>query len=685
LATGIRALKASEARAERPADSFPATDGELLMQFTRHGDHQAFAQIVERHGGLVWIVCREQLGHHQDVEDAFQATFFILAERAKSIRSSDSAAAWLYKVAQRTSLAARRKRAMRREEVIEDEFPQGSQALPLRDQQMIYVLMEELRALPQRYQVPLVLRYLEGRSRREIAEQTDSTLAQIQGRLVRGKRLLRSRMVQRGVSLSIAAGALAGVSSAAKAAVTPSIAAATAKSCLALKTSGAVVGATATAIELAQQGAKAMWLATMMKTAVAVSGVLVASGIAWGIQAGVGVRSDTESPGRVRVAVAHSGGSDASSTVAIDGGNDSPGVSDEITGLMDDKVQSIDFEVRGVIGGPEDQRIEKALAEQSNSLLGEIERKAEASSELELAQLEKSLVQRELEKAHEAVILLELEAKAGRSDEELRQREDQLMQLKKRIDGAKDRLRDRSHIAARLAAELERMQNSVQRDQRQVEALESAHLALRMPQNVRMRSPTPESRERVVERRASESRDRNQGDAAQIPQLQMERDSWRMKAEAFRLKAQVAKQQAEAAKATGSATESAAGQAESMLMQADANHAEAMALEMAKQLDQVQAREMKLSGERAVMKERVPGEPAKREPAESTGYFRTESKTVTVPVEHAEQLQAMIEGLRAENAQLKEQVEKLRASADKINRAHEDGPKASGEDVSSKQ
>ena len=79
------------------------------MRFVRQRDHQAFAEIVERHGRLVWMICRQVLRHRQDVEDAFQATFLILAERGRTIRASDSAAAWLFKVAQRTALAARRK------------------------------------------------------------------------------------------------------------------------------------------------------------------------------------------------------------------------------------------------------------------------------------------------------------------------------------------------------------------------------------------------------------------------------------------------------------------------------------------------------------------------------------------------------------------------------------------------
>ena len=78
IANDTLALPASGRR-----EAIVATDGELLMRFIQDQDHLAFAQIVERHGGLVWIICREVLGHHQDVEDAFQATFIILANARK--------------------------------------------------------------------------------------------------------------------------------------------------------------------------------------------------------------------------------------------------------------------------------------------------------------------------------------------------------------------------------------------------------------------------------------------------------------------------------------------------------------------------------------------------------------------------------------------------------------------------
>jgi len=83
------------------------TDTLLLQQFVRDQDEAAFAQLVARHGRLVWMVCRHLLANAEDAEDAFQATLLVLARKAGTIRKRRSVASWLYGVAYRTALKTR--------------------------------------------------------------------------------------------------------------------------------------------------------------------------------------------------------------------------------------------------------------------------------------------------------------------------------------------------------------------------------------------------------------------------------------------------------------------------------------------------------------------------------------------------------------------------------------------------
>ena len=96
------------------ADAAQRSDRELLHAFAANRDQDAFAVVVRRHAALVWGVCRRILGHQQDAEDAFQATFVILARRAGSTRWRPSVGAWLHTVAQRLAVRARRQAEQRR-------------------------------------------------------------------------------------------------------------------------------------------------------------------------------------------------------------------------------------------------------------------------------------------------------------------------------------------------------------------------------------------------------------------------------------------------------------------------------------------------------------------------------------------------------------------------------------------
>src|SRR5262245_28310382 len=79
-----------------PADD--ATDGQLLAQFAACRQETAFAALLKRHGPMVLNVCQRLLRHGHDVEDAFQATFLLLARKAASLRKPQSVGSWLHGV-----------------------------------------------------------------------------------------------------------------------------------------------------------------------------------------------------------------------------------------------------------------------------------------------------------------------------------------------------------------------------------------------------------------------------------------------------------------------------------------------------------------------------------------------------------------------------------------------------------
>jgi DNA-directed RNA polymerase specialized sigma24 family protein len=80
-------------------DGADLTDGQLLEYYLSRGDEAAFEALVRRHGPMVFGVCRRILRHHHDSEDAFQATFLVLARKAASIVPPEMVGNWLYGVA----------------------------------------------------------------------------------------------------------------------------------------------------------------------------------------------------------------------------------------------------------------------------------------------------------------------------------------------------------------------------------------------------------------------------------------------------------------------------------------------------------------------------------------------------------------------------------------------------------
>ncbi len=189
-----------ELAAAEPATA--ATDRDLLHRFVHHHDEAAFAALVQRHGPMVLSVCRRVLHHAHDAEDACQAAFLVLARKAGSIRKGDSVGSWLHGVAFRAAANLKRQVARRhaRERPAVD-VPQAD-AGDVSWREVRAVLDEELRRLPARYQAPLVLCYLEGKTRDEAAHELGWSQGTLRGRLERARDLLRTRLARRGLTLS---------------------------------------------------------------------------------------------------------------------------------------------------------------------------------------------------------------------------------------------------------------------------------------------------------------------------------------------------------------------------------------------------------------------------------------------------------------------------------------------------
>ncbi len=219
-----------------------ATDRELLEEFAAGRSEAAFAALVARHGPMVLRVCRRVLGHEQDAEDAFQATFLTLARNTASIRKREALACWLHGVAHRTALDAKRKAARRRGHEARLRPTPPPVASP-RWEEVQAALDEEIQALPERYRSAFVLCVLEGRGRPEAAAMLGVKEGTVWSRLARARQLLRARLARRGIELSALLAALAVAEGAGAARVPPLLARATVRAGLSVAAGGPGAGA----------------------------------------------------------------------------------------------------------------------------------------------------------------------------------------------------------------------------------------------------------------------------------------------------------------------------------------------------------------------------------------------------------------------------------------------------------
>jgi RNA polymerase sigma factor (sigma-70 family) len=200
------------------------SEGQLLDQFVGQRDAAAFAALVQRLGPMVWGVCRRVLGCHHDAEDAFQATFLVLARKAAVVMPRDMVANWLYGVAYRTARKAKTmtdRRRAREKQVPTMPEPQAPAPDPWRDLEPL--VDQELARLPDKYRSAIIFCDLEGKTRKEAARQLRIPEGTLSSRLTTAREKLARQLARHGVTLSAAAVATLLAQNAASASIPSSV------------------------------------------------------------------------------------------------------------------------------------------------------------------------------------------------------------------------------------------------------------------------------------------------------------------------------------------------------------------------------------------------------------------------------------------------------------------------------
>jgi RNA polymerase sigma factor (sigma-70 family) len=249
------------------------TDGQLLERVVNRNDssaEDAFTILIERHGPMVWGVCRRLLHDRHAAADAFQATFLVLVRRASAVRVDDTLGPWLYGVSRRVAARARATTLRRRaRESSGVEASAGLAPDPCRAERLA-ILDEEIGRLPERQRAAVVLCELEGLPHEEAARRLGCPVETVESRLSRGRQRLRDRLVRRG--LAPAAAALwAGMARDASAAIPATLIKHAARFVTSFPATGAVPVAIAA---LAEGVIQMMWLARL-KPLVAVAATLI--------------------------------------------------------------------------------------------------------------------------------------------------------------------------------------------------------------------------------------------------------------------------------------------------------------------------------------------------------------------------------------------------------------------------
>jgi RNA polymerase sigma factor (sigma-70 family) len=281
--------------AGEPPGSARRADRQLLDDFADRRSEEAFSALVDRHGPMVLRVCRRVLNHEQDAEDAFQATFLVLARNTRSIRKRDSIGDWLHGVAYRTAMKLKRSAARRRNHERKHWRAEQRKLPGCSTRQLTLlgspswddvqaVLDEEIQRLPACFREAFVLCVLEGKSGSEAAAELRCKEGTVKSRVNRARQALQRRLSRRGIKLAALFAALSVAESAARAALPVALARTTIRFGLSVAAGQSAAGVIPTHIAALAVGVTRAMFVSKAKIAVVLmlfSGLLAACGFAF--------------------------------------------------------------------------------------------------------------------------------------------------------------------------------------------------------------------------------------------------------------------------------------------------------------------------------------------------------------------------------------------------------------------
>jgi RNA polymerase sigma factor (sigma-70 family) len=273
------------------------SDAQLLERFTtldREAAELAFAALVERHGPMVLRVCRNLLKDPHDAEDACQATFFVLVQKARYVWVRDSLAPWLHRVAHRVASRAKASSFRRR------EHERRAAELKLRvvydgvdSEGLAGLLHKEIDRLPERYRTAVVVCDLEGLSHEKAARQLGWPVGTVKSRLARARQILRGRLTARGLTAPAVLAIMETVTSSVDAAVSLRVVESALRAAVLVAKAPTIEVISVGVANLAEEVLQTMFLTKVKLTWAA---ILLACTLATGTAAVLGRQSDGSKP-----------------------------------------------------------------------------------------------------------------------------------------------------------------------------------------------------------------------------------------------------------------------------------------------------------------------------------------------------------------------------------------------------